>query len=107
MISNFGRGLLSTSPDRQMRIVATEEFKKSLVPRMNNVEYVNGRCLTVVRRECALYRDFEQAMSSEMKIIARLESVDLFVCSLFFKCCCVNYISLDFEPNRYYIGHRD
>ena len=65
-----------------MRIVATEEFKKSLAPRMSNVEFVNGRCLTVVRRECALYSGFEQAMSLEMKRIARLESVDLFLCLL-------------------------
>ena len=93
MISNFGRGLLSTSPDRQMRIVAT----KGLVPRMNNVEFVNGRCLTVVRRECALYSGFEQMNCTTG--IGKLVS-------LFFKCCCVNYISLDFEPNRYYIGHR-
>ena len=78
MISNFGPGLLSTSPDRHKRIVATEEIKKSLAPRMNNVEFVNGRCLTVVRRECG----FEQAISSEMKRIARLKSVDLFLCSL-------------------------
>ena len=59
-----------------------KEYKKSLVPRMNNVEFVNGRCLTVVRRECALYSGFEQAMSSEMKRIARLESVNLFLCSI-------------------------
>ena len=98
MISNFGRGLLSTSPDRQMRIVAT----KGLVPRMNNVEFVNGRCLTVVRRECALYSGFEQAMSSEMNCTTGIGKL----VSLFSKCCCVNYISLDFEPSRYYIGHR-